>query len=71
MAWMIGNSNYVDLNDPVGSVSTSSAVNPEYSDMGTSSQPSVCWIPSIGKLSCLVIVILFDMVSLFLFIYYS
>ena len=62
---MIENSDYADLNDPVGSVSISFVVHSECSVVGVSSQSGVCWIPSIGKLFCFVIVILFDTVSLF------
>ena len=49
MARMFGNSNYVDLSDPIDSVSISSIVHPECSFVGVSSQPGVCWTPSIGK----------------------
>ena len=45
MARMFGNSNYIDLSGPTDS----SIVNPECSFVGVSSQPGVCWIPSIGK----------------------
>ena len=65
---MIGDSNYVDLSVPVNSVSSSYVVHPECSIVGESCQPGVCWIPSICKLFCFVIVILNDMFSLFYFI---
>ena len=69
MARMIENSNYVDLIDPVNSITTSSVVHPEYYVVGVSGQPGVCWIPSKGNFFCFIIVILFDMVSFFLFIF--
>ena len=68
MARMIGNSNYGDLSDPVDSVSTSSVVLPECSVVSVSGQPGVCSILSIRKRFCFVIIILFDIVSLFYFI---
>ena len=66
MARLIGNSNYVDLSDLDDYVSTSYVVHPECSVAGVSNQPGACWIPSIGKLFCFVLVILFDTVSLLL-----
>ena len=66
MARMFGNSNYIDLRDPINSISVSSVVHPKCSFVGVSSQPGVCWISLIGKffLFCYCN-IWFDMFSIF------
>ena len=48
MARNFGNSNYIDLSGSIDSISVSYVVNPECSFDGVSSQPGVCWIPSMG-----------------------